>query len=84
MADEAEENGEELRNFLTSVIERTEALVSSDSYIHHRSILLLHVDLLEKTVRVLDGLITAEVTDDERDIKALQDLKHVMNELFEQ
>ena len=53
-------------------------------YIHHRSILLLHVDLLEKTVRVLDGSITAEVTDDERDIKALQDLKHVMNELFEQ
>ena len=64
-----------IESFLDSVLERTEIILSQNSGI------LTHVDLLDKTVRMLCQL--ARIVDEDEDVNMLEDLKEVFSELFE-
>ena len=85
MAEEKHEDEDsEVKSFFKHVINRTEEILSQNSFAsseHHISEVLTHIDLLERTV-ILPSQLANTVTD-ETDVKQLNDLTVVFSELVE-
>ena len=85
MAEEMHEDEDsEVKSFFEHVINRTEEILSQNSFAsseHRISEVLTHIDLLERTVRLPSQL--ANIVTDETDVKQLNDLTVVFSELVE-